>query len=93
MNTGLMPKTYSAREIQRNYRAIFDEAQTMSPIVILNNNKPDVAIVNINFLESLLEKVRKVELEDAFDSLAVYKKEKKEGKLKKLRSPNDLLTL
>ncbi|EFK96133.1 hypothetical protein LDC_1848, partial [sediment metagenome] len=72
---------------------IFDEAQTMSPIVILNNNKPDVAIVNINFLESLLEKVRKVELEDALDSLAVYKKEKKEGKLKKLRSPNDLLTL
>ena len=93
MGTNLMPKTYSAREIQRNYRAIFDEARVSSPIVILNNNKPDVAIVNITFLEDLLDKVAKIELDDALDSLSAYKKEKRAGTLKVLKSPKDLLKL
>lgn len=93
MSTRLLPKTYSSRDIQRNYRNIFNEAKKSSPIVILTNNKPDVAIVDIHYLEAMQDKVRQVELEDTLEAIATYQKEKKQGKLKKLEKPEDLLKL
>ena len=82
-----MPKTYSVRDVQREYRAIFDEAKKSGPVIILNNNKPDIAIVEIGYLEELRKLAVLAEENDALDSVNVYLKEKKEGKLKKLKSP------
>jgi len=86
-----MPKTYSVRDVQREYRAIFDEAKKSGPVIILNNNKPDIAIVEIGYLEELRKLAVLAEENDALDSVNVYLKEKKEGKLKKLKSINDLM--
>jgi len=85
-----MPKTYSVRDVQREYRAIFDEAKKSGPVIILNNNKPDIAIVDIDYLENLREIAVNSELEDAMDSISVYDSEKKNNKFKKLSSLNEL---
>lgn len=48
------PKTTTVREIQRNYKKVFEEVKkTKNPIVVMKNNKPDVAIVDIGELEEL----------------------------------------
>lgn len=51
---------------------------------------PDIAIVDIDYLENLREIAVNAELEDAMDSISVYDREKKNGKLKKLSSLDDL---
>jgi PHD/YefM family antitoxin component YafN of YafNO toxin-antitoxin module len=91
MTYNFMPKTFSVRDVQRNYRAIVTEAKTNSPIVILNNNLPDVAIVNLDYLENLINKATKNELKDALNSVSIYNKEKKAGKLKELNSLKELM--
>lgn len=53
----IMPKTVTPREIQRSYRKIFDEVkETQQPVVVMKNNKPEVAIVSIEKLEGLYKK-------------------------------------
>lgn len=48
------PNTTTAKEIQRNYKKIFDLAKkTKKPIFVLKNNKPDVAIIDIGKLEEM----------------------------------------
>lgn len=50
----IFPRTISVREIQRNYRKVFDLVKkTRRPIVVMRNNKPDVAIVDVKRLERL----------------------------------------
>ena len=62
----LMPNTVSARDIQRNYRKIFNKAKTSKkPVVVLTNNTPDVAIIDIKELEKLYSKAQQAELNDA----------------------------
>ena len=48
------PRTTTAREIQRNYRKIFDEVKkTKEPVVVMRNNKPEVAIIDAKQLEEM----------------------------------------
>lgn len=48
------PKTTTAKDIQQNYRKIFDDVKkTKEPIVVMRNNQPDVAIVDIKKLEEM----------------------------------------
>lgn len=56
----LMPKTVTPREIQRSYRKIFDEVkETHEPIIVMKNNKPEVAIVSIDSLDKISARVAK----------------------------------
>lgn len=49
-----MPKSVTPREIQRSYRKIFDEVkESQEPIIVMKNNKPDVAIISIKFLSKI----------------------------------------
>ncbi len=42
------PKTTTGKQLQQHYRQIFDEVKkTKEPVVVMRNNKPDVAIVDI----------------------------------------------
>lgn len=87
-----MPDTATAKEIQTSYRQIFDRAnKSMSPVFVLRNNQPDVAILGLRFYNTLLENSRKTELADALDSINVYKKEKKKGLLIKGKTLKDLI--
>lgn len=48
------PKTTTIREIQRNYKKVFEEVKkTKEPIVVMKNNLPDVAIVDVAKLVEL----------------------------------------
>ncbi len=91
MTYKFMPKTFSVRDVQRKYREVFDEAKKNSLVVVLNNNLPDVAIVNLDYLENLINQATKNELEDALNSISIYNTEKKTKKLKELNSLKELM--
>ncbi len=87
-----MPKTATTQQLQKQYRPLFNEIiQKKQPLVILNKNNPEVVIIDIETFEELLEKNRKYEEEESAKAISIYKKEKKEGKLKKLNSLADLI--
>lgn len=87
----MFPKTATAHEVQRRYRQIFDEVmQTKEPIVVLNNNKPEVVIIDIHQFEIQQKQLEAYELELAMRAIEEAQKEKKQGKLKKLKSLADL---
>lgn len=75
------PKTTTAKDIQRNYRKVFDEAKkTGEPIFVMRNNKPDVAIIDAKKLEEM----------EAILAVLKSREEVKAGKYKILRSLKDL---
>lgn len=62
-----MPKTISPREIQRSYKKIFEEVkETQEPVVVIKNNKPEVAIVSIEKLRKLLKEQDKIKVDASF---------------------------
>ena len=81
----------SARDVQRNYRSIFNQAKKSGPVVVMTNNKPDVAIIDAQILDQLYSKIRKLEMVDAMEAIEDYKKEKREGKLIEAKSLRDLI--
>lgn len=71
------PETTSSREIQRNYRQLFDKVRkTKKPLIVMRNNKPDVAIIDMERLEEL----------EAIASVMKSYREIKTGKAKILTS-------
>lgn len=88
----LMPQTVSSKDIQTSYKAIFKKAMRLKePIVVLKNNKPHVAIVDVNYLEDLQDKARQAELADALEAIRSYEEDKKYSRLIELNSLEDLL--
>lgn len=48
----------SASDIQKNYRKIFDRAKrTHSPVLVLRNNKPEVAIIGFKDFVEMCKKL------------------------------------
>lgn len=91
MNT-LMPRTVSVSDMQKNYRKIFDTAKkTREPVIVLSNNKPDVAIIGYEDLENLRKVSYEAEIKDALIAITTGDRELKEGKTKKTKSLADLL--
>ncbi|MBI4234926.1 type II toxin-antitoxin system Phd/YefM family antitoxin [Candidatus Peregrinibacteria bacterium] len=85
-----MPKTASSREIQKNYRALFDEVmETKEPLFVLNNNKPEVVVISLQTYESLSNYREEYEQNIAQKAIESYASEKGAGKLKKLSSLAD----
>ena len=87
----LLPNTVSARDIQRNYRKIFDRAKrSKKPIVVMTNKTPDVVIMDVKELEDFYTKAQQAEVREALQAIKLYKREKRAGKLKILPSLKDL---
>ncbi len=88
----LMPKTVSSSDIQKQYRKIFDEVKkTKEPVIVLHGNKPDVAIVDFNYLEELKQESYDKELKDAVEAIREGEKELKAKKTKVFTSLASLL--
>lgn len=88
----LMPKTVSSSDIQKKYREIFDEVKkTKEPVIVLHGNKPDVAIVDFNYLEGLKQESYDKELKDAIAAIRAGERELKTGKTKIFPSLANLL--
>lgn len=87
----IMPKTASSKDIQKNYRTLFDEVMDgEEPLFVLNNNKPEVVVISVKTFESLSQSREDYEQNMAQKAIENYKLEKKNGKLKKLSSLADL---
>lgn len=85
------PKTTTVREIQRNYKKIFEEVKkSKKPIIVMKNNKPDVAVIDVKILAGLEKRIEELELEDALNSIKQGEKEYREGKTVKANSLADL---
>jgi prevent-host-death family protein len=70
------PKTTTAKDLQRNYRRIFDLAKKSGePIVVMRNNKPDIVIIDVKKLEEM----------EAVNDVFLSFREAKEGKAKALK--------
>lgn len=68
-------KFTTAKDIQKNYRKIFDEVKrTGEPVVVMRNNEPDVAIIDAKKLE---------EMQAILDVLE--SREARKGKVKELK--------
>lgn len=75
------PRMTTAREIQRNYRKIFDLVKkTKEPVVVMRNNKPEVVIMDPKKLS---------EMQAILDVLE-SREEARTGKMKELKSFKDL---
>lgn len=89
--SNIMPKTASSKDIQKNYRTLFNEVMdTEEPLVVLNHNKPEVVILSINTYKELSQSREEYEQELAQKAIEYYKVAKKNKKLKKLSSLADL---
>ena len=87
-----MPKTISSSDIQKKYREVFDEVKrTKEPVIVLTGNKPDVAIVDFNYLEELKKESYERELKEAIEAIRAGDKELKAKKTKVLSSLTNLL--
>lgn len=88
----IMPKTASSKDIQKNYRTLFNEVMaTEEPLFVLNNNKPEVVVISIKTFESLSQSREEYEQNMAQKAIENYELEKKTGKIKKLSSLADLI--
>lgn len=88
----IMPKIASSRDIQKNYRSLFDEVMNSEePLFVLNNNKLEVVVISVKTFESLSQSREDYEQNMAQMAIENYKVEKKNKKLKKLSSLADLL--
>lgn len=77
----LFPKTTTAREIQRNYRKVFDEVKSSKePVYVMKNNKPEVAIIDAEKLSEM----------EAIMAVLESREEVHMGKGKVLKSLKDL---
>lgn len=77
----MFPRTTTAREIQRNYKKIFDETKrTKKPIFVMKNNKPQVAIIDAAKLEEM----------EAIITVLQSREETRAGKAKVLKSLENL---
>ncbi len=88
----IMPKTASSKDIQRNYRTLFNEVMdTEEPLFVLNNNKPEVVVISIKTYEELENSKEEYELSLALKAIKDYELAKKNNKLKKLSSLSELM--
>lgn len=78
-----MFNTISARQIQREYKKVLEEAnKSKKPIIVMSNNKPQGAVIGLDLLEKLqLDEVLREALE-----------EYKAGKTKSISTPEELET-
>ena len=88
----VMPKTASSKDIQRNYRTLFNEVMdTEDPLFVLNNNKPEVVVISIKTYQSLSQSKEEYEMSLAQKAIEDYELAKKNNKLKKLSSLSELM--
>ncbi len=87
----LLPQTTTPRELQRSYRDIFTKAKASGPVIVLTNNKPDVAIIGVEELERLYADKEQQEVSLTLEAIAEYKTAKKQGKLIKAASIGDIV--
>lgn len=87
----IFPKTASSQQIQRHYRSLFNYViDTREPLIVLNNNNPEVVIIDIQTYADMQTKISAHEQHLARQAINSYQDEKQRKKLKKLTSLSQL---
>lgn len=87
-----MPNTVSSKDIQTSYKAIFQKAMRLKePIIVLKNNKSQVAIVDIETFDDMKKRIVELEILDALDSIRSYEEDKKHNRLITRKSLKELI--
>ena len=86
-----IPKFVSISDLQRDYSSILDTLHSsQEPLLVLKKNKTEAVILTPEAFQSLINKARQFEEKQAREAVQTYSKEKKENKLEKMNSVEDL---
>lgn len=87
-----LPNIASVRDMQRNYKALFAAVkQSKKPLYLLSNNKPQVVVLDINFFENIIQKMRELEEQRVLDITEEGLTEYQKGETNVLKSLEDLI--
>lgn len=88
----ILEQITSVEELIRNYRTIFDKVKkTKKPLIVLRRNRPDIALVAIDWLREVEDRLREAEEETVLAIIGEGRKEFKQGKAKVLKSITTLM--
>ena len=92
-NLNILDRLISVEEMVRHYRTIFDKVkQEKKPVIILRRNRPDIALVDVDWLKETETKLKEYEEERALRLVTEGRRELKTGKAKVLKSITKLMT-
>ncbi|MEK7154556.1 MAG: type II toxin-antitoxin system prevent-host-death family antitoxin [Patescibacteria group bacterium] len=78
----ILPTLVSASDLQRDSARIINLARSSDqPVIIVRNNKPQAAVINIKRLQSLITKVTDWETKDALQAIKEGEEELRSGKV------------
>ena len=78
----IIPTLISASDLQRDSARIIRMAKSGGkPIIVVRNNKPEAAVINLKKLQFLLDRVEELETKDALEAVRVGEEERRAGKL------------
>jgi len=88
-----IPKFVSVSDLQRNYPKLLRQLHSShQPLLVLKKNELEAVILLPEIYQLLVEKIRQYEEQAAFSAIKVYEKEKKAGKLKKMKKVEELFS-
>jgi len=92
-NLKKIPRTIlGVTELRRNPQDAFALAQEQeAPVLVTEFNEPQGVILSLETFDDVVEALNRAEIEDALDSVEVYRREKGAGILKKLESLEQLI--
>ena len=86
-----LPRTFSTRDLQRQYRSIIDSAkQTKDAIVLINNSIPEAVLLDVETYNQLVQDDYAWDEAFVLKQVAQVNKSSRAGKSKQLISWNDL---
>jgi prevent-host-death family protein len=89
----LLPRYASVQDIQKNYHQLFNQVKkTRKPLLVLKNNRPEVAVITVDQLEKLAQTtLQNLELQDALAAIKTGEEELAKNQLIEADSLLDLI--
>ncbi len=86
-----IPRTFSTRDLQRQYRSIIDSAkQTKEAVVLINNSAPEAVLLDVETYNQLVQDDYAWDEAFVVKQVAQANKSSRVGKSKRLISWSDL---
>ena len=85
-----IPNFVSVSDLQRNYPGLLRQLKkSQKPLLILKNNSLEAVVISPEVYRQLMDKIAEWEINDAMESIKVFKEEEKAGKLKVAKKASD----
>lgn len=86
-----IPNFVSVSDLQRNYPGLLKQLKkSQKPLLVLKNNCLEAVMISPEVYKDLQNKIAEYEEKEALETIRGYEKEKKAGKLMKMKSINEL---